>query len=148
MFTMTPRVVIDTDVLVAALAGSGGDARWVFRGCLERRVQPVIGQALFLEYEAVFERTQPWRRSLLTPEERWSLLEDFLSVCEWTEIYYTWRPNLRDEGDKHVIELAVAGSVEAIVTRNVRDYRSPELKFAALRILTPRDFLKEYPCPP
>ena len=145
---MIPRVVVDTDVLVAALAGPGGDARRVFKGCLERRVQPVIGEALFLEYEALFARDQPWRRSLLTPDERRSLLEDFLSVCEWTEIYYTWRPNLRDESDNHVIELAIAGSVEGIVTRNVRDYRSAELKFRELRILTPREFLKEYPCRP
>ena len=145
---MIPRIVVDTDVLVAALAGPGGDARRVFRGCLERLVQPVIGEALFLEYEAVFDRAPLWRRSLLTPDERRSLLEDLLSVCEWTEVYYTWRPNLRDEGDNHVIELAVAGSVDAIVTRNVRDYRSAELKFRGLRILTPRLFLKEYPCQP
>ncbi len=145
---MAPRVVVDTDVLVAALAGPGGDARRVFRACLQRKIHPVIGQALFLEYEALFGREPPWKRCLLTAEERRWLFEDFLSMCEWTEIYYTWRPNLRDEADNHIIELAVAGSVDAIITRNVRDYQRQELKFTDIRILTPASFLREFPCLP
>ncbi len=75
-------------------------------------------------------------------------MEAFFAVSQWTEMYYLWRPNLRDEGDNHVIELAVAGNAEAIVTRNRRDFERAELRFPQVRIVTPAQCLKEYPCLP
>ena len=137
------RLVLDTDVFVAALAGPGGGARRVLRACLAGEAQPIVGEALFREYESVLERPALWKRSLLTPAERLVLLEDFLSVAEWVEVYFGWRPNLPDEGDNHLIELAVAGTAGAIVTRNVRDLARGELRFPGLRVLTPRQWLKE-----
>jgi predicted nucleic acid-binding protein len=74
---------------------------------------------------------------------RKALLDIFLAACRWTRIYYAWRPNLRDEGDNHLIELAVAGAADCIVTRNLRDLTSMELRFPQIRILTPEEFLKE-----
>jgi predicted nucleic acid-binding protein len=59
--------------------------------------------------------------------------------------YGLWRPNLRDEGDNHVIELAVAGGAEAIITRNTRDFRFAELRFPSIQILTPESLLGETP---
>jgi predicted nucleic acid-binding protein len=56
--------------------------------------------------------------SRLNRTERDELLDIFLSVCRWTRIYYGWRPNLPDEADNHLVELAVAGSARAIVTRS------------------------------
>ncbi len=53
-----------------------------------------------------------------------------------------------DECDNHLIELGVAAQAEAIVTRNLRDVSRGELKFPMLRVLTPEQFLQEYPCPP
>lgn len=64
------------------------------------------------------------------------------------KFYYLWRPNLRDETDNHLVELAVAGGAMAIVTYNVRDLTAGELLFPSLRILTPVAFLKDHPCPP
>ncbi len=59
-------------------------------------------------------------------------------------VYYRWRLNLIDEGDNHMIELAVAGSAEWIVTRNVRDLRSGEFSFRGLEVVTPERFVKEF----
>ena len=67
----------------------------------------------------------------------------FLSECVWTRIYFGWRPNLRDEADNHLVELAVAGGASHIVTRNIADLASMELKFPALAIVTPEAFLTE-----
>jgi hypothetical protein len=53
------------------------------------------------------------------------------------EVYYAWRPNLPDEAGNHLIELGVAAQAEAIVTGNLRDLARGELKFPALKILTP-----------
>lgn len=65
------------------------------------------------------------------------------AACSWTRIFFGWRPNLRDEGDHHLVELAVAGGAGCIVTRNVRDLIAMELKFPALAVGTPEQFMKE-----
>lgn len=72
------------------------------------------------------------------------MLDIFLAACRWTRIYFGWRPNLRDEGDNHLVELAVAGGAACIVSRNVRDLTTMELKFPALAVRTPENFLKEF----
>jgi PIN domain len=77
-----------------------------------------------------------------------SFLDSLTSTGRWVNVYYQRRPNLRDETDNHLVELALAGGAAAIVTHNVRDLRSGELLFPALRVLTPAEFLKEFPCPP
>jgi predicted nucleic acid-binding protein len=82
-------------------------------------------------------------RCSLTSGEREALVNAFLSVCRWTTIYYGWRPNLRDEGDNHLVELAVAGGAAAIITKNARDFASAELHFPGLRILLPEAVLQE-----
>lgn len=137
-------VVVDTDVWVAGLRGVG-QANRVLRGCLEGRFQPLMAAALLGEYEELLTREQLWRGTRLTAAEREELLDIFLSVCRWTRIYFAWRPNLRDEGDNHLIELAVAGQAEYIVTRNVRDLRSGQLKFPQISVVTPTQLLKEAP---
>jgi predicted nucleic acid-binding protein len=59
-------------------------------------------------------------------------------------VYFGWRPNLPDEGDNHLIELALAGGAQAIVTHNLRDLRGGELRLGTLRVLTPAQFLEEW----
>jgi predicted nucleic acid-binding protein len=54
---------------------------------------------------------------------------------------------LRDEADNHLVELAVAGGAAAIVTHNVRDLKNGALLFPSVRIVTPAEFLKDFPCP-
>lgn len=136
------RAVMDTNVIAGAMLTSGTN-RQVLRACLTDRVKPLVGTTLFLEYEDLIRRPGVFQRSPFTAAERVELLAAFASVCEWVEVYYSWRPNLRDDGDNHLIELAVAGSASIIVTNNVRDLRSGELQFPSIRILTPADFLQE-----
>ena len=140
---MSSRVVIDTNVLVgAALSRGGGDNRAVLRACLDGLVHPIIGMALFSEYEDLFLRSTLMAKSPLTEKERLILLESFLSVCEWVKVYYLWRPNLPDEADNHLIELALAGGASTIVTNNLRDVSRGELRFPLMNILTPAQFIK------
>jgi putative PIN family toxin of toxin-antitoxin system len=142
-----PTIVLDTDVLVAGLLRGGGSARAVLRACLIEQYQPVLGPALLAEYEDVLARTEIFADSVLTRNERDQLLDGFLSCCRWVEVFYAWRPNLPDEADNHLIELAVAAQADAIVTRNVRDVSRGELKFPTLRVLTPVECLEMFPCP-
>jgi len=102
-----------------------------------------MGQALLLEYEDVLRREPVFRKSSLSAAERRELFEAFLSIRDWVHVYYLWRPNLRDEGDNHVFELAVAGGAVAIVTNNVKDFRCADFRFPGLQVLAPRDALRE-----
>ena len=142
-----PIVVLDTNILVAALLRGGGSARAVLRACLNERYQAVLGPALLAEYEDVLGRTALFADSVLSAKERDALFDGFLNRCRWVEVFYAWRPNLPDEADNHLIELAVAAHADAIVTRNLPDLARGELKFPSLRVLKPEQCLEVFPCP-
>jgi predicted nucleic acid-binding protein len=80
---------------------------------------------------------------MTTHEERSSVLNALAARGVWVSVYYGWRPNLPDEGDNHLIELAVAGNARAIVTHNVKDLQRGQLFWPELKILKPADCLKE-----
>ena len=136
------RVVIDTNVLIGAMLSGDGLNRQVLRACLERRVQPLLGQALFSEYEDVMKRAELFRGCAISATERINLLDALLSVSEWVKIYFSWRPNLPDEGDNHLIELAVAGSADCIVSHNYRHLTRAELRFPRIQIFSPIQLLE------
>lgn len=135
-------IVVDTNVFVGACLGVAASSR-VVGSCLEGRHSALMGTTLLAEYEDVLGRSQVFRKSRLSADERGELLDIFLATCRWTPIYFGWRPNLADDGDNHLIELAVAGQASHIVSRNLRDLRRAELHFPELRAVTPEQFLKE-----
>lgn len=143
-----PTVVLDTNILVAALLRGGGSGRAVLRACLRGQYQPVLGPALLAEYEDVLGRSALFADSVLSVQERDELLDGLLNRCRWVEVFYAWRMNLPDEADNHLIELGVAAQADAIVTRNIRDVARGELKFPSLRVLTPEQCLEAFPCRP
>jgi predicted nucleic acid-binding protein len=102
-----------------------------------------MGNALLAEFEDLLARAKLFSGSPLKAEEREALLNAFLGTCRWVRIYYLWRPNLRDEADNHIVELAVSGGAEVIVTKNLRDFRNTELSFPNLKILAPEQLLQE-----
>lgn len=140
-------VVIDTNILVAALLRGGRSTRAVLRACLLGHYRPVVGPALLAEYEDLLGRDALFQHSVLTAAERGEVLDGLLRCCRWVEVFYAWRPNLPDEADNHLIELAVAAQADAIVTRNLRDLARGELKFPGLKLLTPEACLEVFPCP-
>ena len=139
---MADTAVIDTSVLVSALIGARGSNREIIRRCLQGKYNPLISNALFQEYEDVSKREQVLDVCPLTPKEILELLHSFYSVCRWVPIYYLWRPNIIDEGDNFLIELALAGNATHIITNNIRDLSNAELKFPDLKILTPETILQ------
>ncbi len=141
---MSERIVLDTSVFVAALKSEEGASRAIVRLCLMRLCQPLLGVKLFTEYEDVLGRSDLFRDSPLTPRERDELLDAFLSGCEKVPVFHLWRPNLPDEGDNHLIELAVAGSAATLVTQNTRDFRGSELRFPQLAIERPAEFMRRW----
>ena len=139
---MTSRIVVDTNVLVSAILSPDGAPREVLRRCLTGRAQPLVGNALFMEYEDVLSRDELFAQAPIGPVERAALLDAVLNVSQWINVAFLWRPNLPDESDNHLIELAVAGNAEWIVTGNTRDIAAGELVFDSFHIVTPGDWLK------
>lgn len=135
-------IVVDTNVFLGACLGTGS-SNAVIAACLRGEHTPLMGTALLLEYEDVMARAELFRKCRLSAMERAELLEIFLASSRWTRIYYGWRPNLPDKADNHLVELAVAGGASRIVTNNLRDLQSKELKFPGLRAVKPEDFLRE-----
>jgi len=136
------RLVIDTNVFVAALRSAGGASRAVLRRALSRNYQPLFGNALWQEYCDLLGR-DVWGKAT-TAQERQQVLAALAHRGHWVTIYYGWRPNLLDEADNHLVELALAGGAAGIVTHNVRDLGRGELIFGQLRVLTPAQCLEEW----
>jgi predicted nucleic acid-binding protein len=101
-----------------------------------------MGNALFCEYESVMNRSDVMSRCPLTEAEIMRFVAALMSVSEWVTIYYLWRPNLRDEGDNHLIELAIAGNASIIATKNLRDFKNTNLLFPGLSILKPEEIIR------
>ena len=139
---MSQTIVIDTSVFISAIIGAKGSSRALLRQCFEGVYFPLMGNALFCEYEDVSKRSSILEKTPLSVEEVNKLLYSFFSICLWVPIYYLWRPNLKDEQDNHLIELSIAGNAEYLVTNNIKDFSQTELYFPQLNILTPQQLLR------
>lgn len=142
MLSLNMRVVLDINILVSALLTGGNASGRILRLCLEGVLTPLMGAALYAEYEDVLSRSDLFRLSSLDASERDIVFDALMAVSSWTQVYYLWRPNLPDAGDDHLIELAVAGGADWIVTANLRDLRRGQLHFPGITIGTAIDFLE------
>lgn len=138
---MAVKIVIDTSVFISALISSQGASRELLRQCLHLKYQPLMGMQCCCEYKQVINRDEILRSCPLSAEEIQTLLAAFMSVCEWTRIYYLWRPNLKDEADNHLIELAIAGNAKIIATNNIKDFKQTQLIFPELLIRKPDEII-------
>jgi len=139
---MNKIVVVDTSVVISALIGVRGPSREVLRRCLKGEYKPLISNALFQELEDVSQRDRILKKCPLSKTEIETLLNAFYSICHWIPIYYLWRPNIADEADNFLIELALAGNATHIITNNISDLKSSELNFPELTILKPEQLLR------
>lgn len=135
-------IVIDTNVFVAGLRSSGGASRAILRKVLTGELVPLFGNALWSEYQDLMGR--PVWGDATSPQERADVLAAIAQQGRWVTVYYGWRPNLPDEADNHLIELALAGGAAAIVTHNLRDLQGGDLQLGKLRVMTPAQCLEEW----
>jgi putative PIN family toxin of toxin-antitoxin system len=136
------RIVIDTNVFVAGMRSAGGASRVVLRKALTGPFKALFGNALWLEYQDLLGRPVWDKRS--TDQDRREVLAALAKQGEWVTVYYGWRPNLPDEGDNHLIELALAGGAQAIITHHLRDLQGGDLRLGPLQVLTPAQCLEKW----
>ena len=136
------RVVVDTNVLVAGLIGKKGPNREVLRLCLKGVLQPFVGNALYLEYQDLLNREHIQALCNQTSVSLMEFLDGFADACTAVDARYLWRPNLKDEADNHLIELAIAAHASFIITNNVSDFANAELKRVGFEVVTPEQILR------
>lgn len=140
---MVSTVVIDTNVFVSALLKAGTAPRQILRLCLSEELKPLMGNALLAEFEELLLRDKLFKNGPLSAQERQDILNAFLSQCDWVSVYFLWKPNLRDEADNHLLELAIAGGATHIITGDTKDFKGTVLQFPHIEIVTPSQFLKQ-----
>ncbi|PWR20203.1 putative toxin-antitoxin system toxin component, PIN family [Zavarzinia aquatilis] len=123
------RLVLDTAAFIAALRSEAGASRRLLIAALERRLTLVVSVPLMIEYEAVALRPEHLDRSGLTVGEVGVLLDAVAAVAEPIRLAFLWRPILRDANDDMVLETAVNGRADGIVTFNTRDFADTPARF-------------------
>ncbi|WP_152047752.1 putative toxin-antitoxin system toxin component, PIN family [Aureimonas psammosilenae] len=130
------RLVLDTATMVAAIRSDAGASRRLLRGALDRRFTLLASVALLIEYESVLTRQDHRSASGLSVDDVQKLLDTVASVIEPVSLDYAWRPQLADPDDDMVLDAAINGRADAIVTFNIRDFREGAARFG-IRIVSP-----------
>ena len=137
------RYVIDTSVLVSALRSKNGASHLVLRRVYGGQLPIVMHYKLLSEYRDVLARPEMKAKLVYSETEIERLLAVLVARAEEVTVRYLWRPNLRDEKDNFLLEIAVAAQPCTIVTHNARDFSSGELRFSSVPIKRPQDILLE-----
>jgi putative PIN family toxin of toxin-antitoxin system len=132
------RLVLDTDVLVAALRSDRGASRQLLICALDRQIELLASVPLMLEYEAVLTRPEHLDASGLTAQQVGEVLDALAKVLIPVHMNFRWRPRLKDPGDEMVLETAVNGEADRLVTFNLRHLAVAARDFG-IRVLRPRD---------
>jgi putative PIN family toxin of toxin-antitoxin system len=117
------KIVLDTDVVVAALRSRLGASRSWLHAVLAGEVTLLLSVPLALQYEAVLTRPEHLARSGARIADIGTLLDALCAICEPVGISYLWRPVLREPDDEMVLEVAMNGGADRLLTFNERDFR-------------------------
>lgn len=136
------RVVLDTDVVIAGFRSKAGASRALLDLGLRRSITMVVSVPLLFEYEAVLKRAEQRATHGLSDTELERALQLLTTACDTQPLHFLWRPQLQDVGDEMVLETAINGRVDALITFNQRHLHAAALRFN-LRCMRPADFLHE-----
>jgi putative PIN family toxin of toxin-antitoxin system len=136
---MSIRIVLDTNVLIAALRSRNGASFQIMQRIGRGQFDLILTVPLVLEYEDVAKRTARSVGLLFSDIE--DILEYMCHVGEHREVFFLWRPFLRDPQDDMVLEAAFESGCNFIVTHNVKDFSGVE-QFG-LKVLRPGAFLRK-----
>jgi putative PIN family toxin of toxin-antitoxin system len=131
------QVVLDTNVLVAALRSRHGASYRLLNQLGDGRWHPNVTVPIVLEYEAVLKRD--CRKFGLTEEDIDDVVDAICSRAGLHRLYFLWRPVASDPDDDLIIEGAIASRSDFIVTFNKRDF--PDSHRFGIRCLTRKNSL-------
>lgn len=131
-------IILDTNVLFAGLYSSTGASFQILKNIANGKLKPIISTTLLFEYEDVLKRKQSVLA--LTNAEVDIILDNLCSLSDFQEIYFLWRPYLKDPKDDYVLEVCVASKTKQIITHNIKDFKGIE-KFG-IQAITPKELLE------
>jgi putative PIN family toxin of toxin-antitoxin system len=135
------RVVIDTNVIVAAMRSASGASHQILLAAADGRFELVLSVPLLMEYDDVTSR--PQSGIPLSAQDIDAIISQLAAIARRQPIYFLWRPLLPDPKDDMVLEAAVAAGASHIITFNHKD-----LRLAAqfgISVVTPSKFLALLP---
>jgi putative PIN family toxin of toxin-antitoxin system len=132
------RVVMNTDAVVAAMRSPSGASAAILRSVRRDNATLLLTVSLALEYEAVCHRAEHRLGTGLSKRQFEVFLDAVIAMAEPVETHFVWRPQLRDASDEMVLEAAVNGRADILVTFNLRDFGLAPARFG-VEALLPRD---------
>ena len=135
------RVVLDTDVVVAGMRSPTGASAAILRAARMTRITLLVSVPLALEYQSVCLEAEHRLAAGLSESEVEIFLTAIIALAEPVEVHFLWRPQLRDAADEMVLEAAINGHADAVITFNTRDFGQTPSQFG-IEVLLPRDAIK------
>ncbi|WP_075289673.1 putative toxin-antitoxin system toxin component, PIN family [Pararhizobium arenae] len=137
------RVVLDTNILVAGLRSRNGASFGVLSLVADRVIIPLVTTTLFLEYEAVLKRPELRGMTNLSVADMELFLRELAALAKPVDVHFSWRPQSSDPADEMVLEAAVNGRADALITHNLKDLAEAAARFGIPAVL-PGVFLQEW----
>ena len=136
------RLVLDTDVLVAASRSDRGASRQLLLGALDGVFEALVSVPLMVEYEAVLTRPEHLEVSGLSARQVNEVLDALAKAAVRVPLHFLWRPRLKDPADEMVLETAVNGAADWLVTFNLRHLADAAREFG-IRAVRPPEAWRE-----
>lgn len=135
-------LTLDTNILYQVLMSKTGASYFILQQVRNRKIQIALSVPVFFEYQDVLTRDKSLKDFELKLNDVESFLRFIAYIGKTFEIYFLLRPNLKDEKDNKIVELAVTSQSNYLITSNIRDFKNAELKFDELKVITPSEFVK------
>lgn len=135
------KVVLDTDVIVAAIRSPTGASAALLQYIAEGGATMILSVAMALEYEAVCVRAEHQLASGLNEKEIHVFLDGLFALAHPVIAHFRWRPQLHDAADEMVLEAAVNSGADAIVSFNHRHFGEVPKQFG-INLYKPSELLR------
>ncbi|MGH8442595.1 MAG: putative toxin-antitoxin system toxin component, PIN family [Nevskiaceae bacterium] len=132
---------MDTDVVVAGIRSPTGASAELLRMARRKQITLLVSVPLFVEYEAKCTEAEHLSAAGLSREEGEVFLDGLAAIIEPVTIHYSWRPQLSDPADEMVLEAAVNGRAQMLVTFNRRHFGTAPKRFG-IDLLLPSEALR------
>ena len=137
------KYLLDTCIIIAALRSKQGASHFLLRKAILKELPIIMHFKLLAEYHDVLTRPKIISALIYTSDEIEKILIGLVSVSEEVNPHFLWRPNLKDEKDNFLVEIAVASQPCTIITHNVKDFLQGELLFPAIFVKQPQEVIRE-----
>lgn len=124
--------------MVAALRSDRGASRRLLLAALDQEILVLASVPLMIEYEAVLTRPEHLSATGLSVEDTNAVLDGLAAVVEPVRLRFLWRPRLKDPADEMVLETAVNGHADRLVTFNLRDLKPAAEEFGIFAVPPPQ----------